>query len=248
MIPWRRFVALGDSATEGVGDPNPDGTLRGWADRLGDALAGVREDFEYVNLAKRGLTTREIREQQLDRALELRPDLAAALSGMNDLLDPSFDPDRFEADLEQIVRPLRETGAVVLTATFPDITVHSPLGGRFLGGVRARLAATSEAIRSVSRRHGALCLDVESLPESAERAVLSVDRLHPGPHGHLMVARAFARLLEAHSGVPIPEPEEGALAGRLAQARWLLRQFDPREVGRFVSRVYLGRSARSTST
>jgi hypothetical protein len=146
------------------------------------------------------------------------------------------------------VAPLRDAEAVVLTATFPDITVHSPLRGRMLGAVRSRLAAASESIRRVSQRHGALCLDAESLPEAAERAVMSVDRLHPGPRGHLLVAQAFARLLEEHAGVPVPSPEPGGDAGRLLQARWLLGQLDVREVGRFVYRFYLSPNRRRSAS
>ncbi|MFM9150506.1 MAG: hypothetical protein ACKORA_08600, partial [Solirubrobacterales bacterium] len=37
---FERFVAIGDSQTEGVGDlPNADGTDRGWADRFASTLA-----------------------------------------------------------------------------------------------------------------------------------------------------------------------------------------------------------------
>jgi lysophospholipase L1-like esterase len=247
-LPWKRFVAVGDSMTEGVGDPIPGGGLRGWADRLAEALRTASDDFEFTNLARRGLRTAEVRDSQLDRALELRPDLAGALSGMNDLLEPGFDQKRYEADLESIVAPLRETGALVLTATFPDITVHSPMPRRMLGGIRRRLASASEAIREVSRRHGALCLDAESLPEAAERAVMSVDRLHPGPRGHLLVAQGFARLLEDHTGVPVPSPAAGGDASKLLQARWLLRQLDVREVGRFVYRFYLSPNRRPSAS
>jgi hypothetical protein len=132
-------------------------------------------------------------------------------------------------------------------ATFPDITLFSPLPARFLTGIRARLHAASEAVRAVSARYGALCLDAEALPEARQRQVISVDRLHPGPRGHVLVAQSFARLLEEHGGVPVPQPEGGDIAGKLAQARWLLRQFRPSEVARFVYRFYLA-PRRRTST
>src|SRR5918995_306107 len=38
-MAYRRFVALGDSTTEGLMDLYPDGTFRGWADRLAAPLA-----------------------------------------------------------------------------------------------------------------------------------------------------------------------------------------------------------------
>ena len=52
---YQRYVAIGDSWTEGVGDPDetrPNG-VRGWADRVAEALAARREDFRYANLAIR---------------------------------------------------------------------------------------------------------------------------------------------------------------------------------------------------
>ena len=238
-LPWKRFVALGDSVTEGVGDPQPDGQLRGWADRLAEALSAADGDLEYTNLAVRGLKTEEVREQQLQAALELRPDLASALVGMNDLLEPNFDPSSFERELTSLVGPLRDAGAVVLMATFPDITLFSPLPARLTTGIRRRLADASEVVRSVAGVHGALLLDANDFPEAREREIISVDRLHPGPRGHVLLAQKFARLLEEHSGVPIPQPEGGDVAGKLAQARWLIRQFKPAEVARFVYRFYL---------
>ncbi len=240
-------MALGDSMTEGVGDPKPDGGLRGWADRLAEALTTGDEDFSYTNLARRGLKTEEIRHQQLRVAFDLQPDLASALMGMNDLLEPGFDPSRYERDLDSVVSPLREAGAGVLMATFPDITAFSPLPARFTAGIRNRLKAASEAVRRVASAHDALLLDADAFPEAKERQIISVDRLHPGPLGHVLLAQTFARLLEEHSGVPIPQPDGGDVAGRLAQARWLIRQFKPAEVARFVYRFYLA-PRRRTST
>ena len=66
------FVALGDSITVGMGDPLPDGTWRGWAALLAPAL-GLR----LHNLAVSGALSTEMEREQLPRALELRPALAA---------------------------------------------------------------------------------------------------------------------------------------------------------------------------
>ena len=241
-------MALGDSLTEGVGDPVRGGGLRGWADRLAASLQKARPDLIYLNLARRGLRTEEVRRTQLAAALAAEPDLASALSGMNDLLDPGFDPESYREELEGIVSPLEEAGALVLMATFPDITSFSPLPSRMTRGVQSRLDAASEVVRRVAERHDAVCLDTHMLPEPLERAIMSVDRLHPSSRGHVLVAQLFARALEERSGVSIPEPEEAETASRLLQARWLLRQFDPIEIGRHLWRFYLApprRRARS---
>jgi lysophospholipase L1-like esterase len=247
-IPWRTFVALGDSLTEGVGDPARGGGLRGWSDRLASSLQRADDSLIYVNLARRGLRTEEVRRSQLDAALAAKPDLASALSGMNDLLDRAFDPSRYATDLETLVKPLSESGALVLTATFPDITAFSPLPSRLTRGVQSRLHAASAAVREVSERYDTVCLDADELPEPIERAVMSVDRLHPGPLGHVLLAQMFARLLSERAGVPIPEPEEAEVAGRVRQARWLLRQLDPIEIGRHLWRFSIAPSRRTRTS
>src|ERR671925_2179457 len=113
--PWKRFVALGDSLTEGVGDPDRRGRLRGWADRLAAAMASVDPELAYANLAQRGLPAPEVRRTQLESAVRLRPDLNSVLVGMNDLLEPRFRPSAFERELGAIVWPLRAQVALVLT-------------------------------------------------------------------------------------------------------------------------------------
>ena len=244
---YLRYVALGDSQTEGVGDGDDVRGLRGWADRLAESLQKVRPDLIYVNLARRGLKTKEVRETQLRAALEAEPDLASVLSGMNDLLDPAFDPRRYRAELDAIVGPLTEQGALVLTATFPDITAFSPLPARLTARVRDRMQQASEMVREVSARHDTLCMDADTLPEPLEREIISVDRLHPSPRGHVFIAQLFAKILEEHSGVPIPQPEPAQVAGKLLQARWLIRQLDPVEIGRHVWRFYLAPGRRAQS-
>lgn len=247
MLPWRRFVALGDSLTEGVGDPVRGGGLRGWADRLAAAMQVADPELIYVNLARRGLRTEEVRRTQLDAALAVEPNLASALSGMNDLLDPGFEPAGYARELEAVIGPLSESGALVLTGTFPDITVFSPMPKRFTNRVRSRLHAASEMVREVSARHNTICLDADELPDPLEREIISVDRLHPSPRGHVLLAQMFARLLEERSGAAIPQPEPAEVAGRLLQAGWLIRQFDPVEVGRHLWRFYLAPRRRTSS-
>ena len=39
MIRYTRFIALGDSFTEGVGDIQINGQFKGWADRVAERIA-----------------------------------------------------------------------------------------------------------------------------------------------------------------------------------------------------------------
>jgi lysophospholipase L1-like esterase len=76
VTTFRRYVAIGDSSTEGLEDPDGEGGYRGWADRLAQHVAdGQNEPLEYANLAIRGMRMKEIRTGQLDDALAMRPDL-----------------------------------------------------------------------------------------------------------------------------------------------------------------------------
>ena len=241
MTRWSTFVALGDSVTEGVGDPLPDGGLRGWATRLADALAVVVDDFRYVNLARHGLTTAEIRDQQLERALDLQPDLAGAIAGMNDAIKPWFREEEIAEPLEDIVSALAGAGATVLMATLPDVTRTLPMVKRTRPRLRGRLEAANEVIREVAARHApsALLIDARGFAEEIRGGNFSIDRLHPNSRGHLLIARAFAEKLAEAGAAPLELPEvvDVPLLGResLRHARWVVRNALSPRVMRVIS-------------
>ncbi|MCW3005044.1 MAG: putative GDSL-like lipase [Conexibacter sp.] len=82
--PWSRYVAVGDSTSEGLDDPHPDGSgYRGWTDRLAERLAELNPHLLYANLAVRGKLARQVREEQLEPALALAPDLATVVAGIS---------------------------------------------------------------------------------------------------------------------------------------------------------------------
>src|SRR5215510_3831555 len=119
MVPsvsWQRYVAIGDSSTEGLGDPDGTGGFRGWADRLAEHLAAVHgEGFEYANLAIRGRTTAQIQAEQVPVALSLRPDLVSVIAGMNDILGPSFEPAATAEVFEEMFTTFLRAGIEVFT-------------------------------------------------------------------------------------------------------------------------------------
>lgn len=64
MTPrFKRYVAIGDSSTEGLQDPDGAGGCRGWANRLAERVAEVQGGLLYANLGVRGKRSREIREE-----------------------------------------------------------------------------------------------------------------------------------------------------------------------------------------
>lgn len=205
--PFRRYVAIGDSSTEGLDDPDGAGRYRGWADRLAERIATVQGSLLYANLAIRGRKTRDIREEQLAPALEMRPDLVTFFSGTNDVVRSGFDLDRIAGDIAHVHRETTAAGATLLTFTLPDLAAIMP----FAGGVSRRIQALNQALREISAASGALLVDFDQHPVACDPRLWSTDRLHANAAGHARMAHALAHAL----GLPgaddtwaLPLPEE----------------------------------------
>ena len=126
-----RYVAIGDSFTEGVGDERPDGSLRGWADRLAVELAAWQgQPIEYANLAIRGRTLRPIVTEQLDHALRLNPapTMITLNGGGNDMLRPGTDAQQLIALTEAAVRRCLDAGVSAVLLSGADPSQHLPFG------------------------------------------------------------------------------------------------------------------------
>ncbi|ALG86289.1 SGNH/GDSL hydrolase family protein [Gordonia phthalatica] len=235
---YSRFVAIGDSQTEGIGDGDDEHGYRGWADRLAERLASDDPDFGYANLAIRGKNTRNVLEEQLEPALALSPDLIAAPLGMNDVIGRA-DLDAVHDDLDRIYRALAESGATTIVSTFPDISEINPLGRIF----QDRLLDMNGMMRDFARDYGFVLVDLYAAPVLRDRRSWSSDRLHASPSGHARFAAgaAFALGLPESSadwgdGLP-PLPEPGLATHVVDDARWLAQWFTP-----WIVRKMRGRS------
>ncbi|MEU9185029.1 SGNH/GDSL hydrolase family protein [Streptomyces sp. NPDC048484] len=185
---YLRYVALGDSQTEGVGDGDDVRGLRGCADRLAEELVKGCPDVLYANLAVRGRLAGQVRAEQLAPALALRPDLATVVAGMNDLLRPRFDADEVAGHLEAMFAALTGQGARVATVTFPDVGRITPLA-RPIG---SRVLALNARIREAAGRHGVFIADMSAHAVVTDPRLWSPDRLHASPLGHARIAAAVA--------------------------------------------------------
>ncbi|MFI5955148.1 SGNH/GDSL hydrolase family protein [Cryptosporangium sp. NPDC051539] len=216
-----RFAALGDSVTEGLGDPLPGGGWRGWAALLAESFGGPA----FVNLATSGATTLRVLDEQLPSALRFAPTMASVVVGVNDVLRPGFDPSAIEDRLDSVVGALCASGAVVLTARMPDAGGMLRLPGALRRPLSRRTESLNEAVRNVAQRHRTVHVDLADHPAVVDRAAWHVDRLHPNERGHRVVAREFAGALELR-GIPVPrfpsaEPGGGARTRPFEHAWWL---------------------------
>ncbi|MFJ1755925.1 SGNH/GDSL hydrolase family protein [Kitasatospora sp. NPDC088134] len=203
-----RFAALGDSLTEGVGDPVPGG-WRGWAALLAPSLSP--DAVEFRNLADSGSLSRDLLVSQLPTALAFRPRYAAVVVGGNDTLRASFDLELTARHFAAALSSLTSAGAVPLTACLPD-------PGRLLGlpaplarPLARRMRGVNAVVHGLSEHYGAVHQHLADLPWTQDRSLLSVDRLHPSAAGHQLIARGFHALL-AEAGHPVgAAPEELAV-------------------------------------
>ncbi|MFG2308385.1 SGNH/GDSL hydrolase family protein [Streptomyces sp. NPDC048566] len=218
-----RFVALGDSLTEEVGDPVGE-SRRGWAALLARGLAPRDTAVEFTNLALSGAQTRDVLERQTPVALSLRPDVVSVVIGVNDTLRCTFDIPSVAERLDTVYGLFRARGALVMTACLPDPGSMLGLPGALARPLARRQRAVNAVVHALSERHGALHLHAAEEDWLTDRSLWSADRLHPGERGHRQLALRFHALLAergvATGSAPAAEPESAAPT-RSASLRWL---------------------------
>ncbi|ONK15868.1 SGNH/GDSL hydrolase family protein [Streptomyces sp. MP131-18] len=221
--PDLRFAALGDSLTEGLGDPLPGG-WRGFVPLLAAGLAEPGRTVRVANLARSGARTADAAGPQLAAARELRPQLASVIVGGNDTLRSPFDIARTALDLDTVLGTLTLDGAVVLTACLPDPGRMLRLPRPLANPLARRMRALNQVVHHLSRRYGTVHVHLADHPLVADRAAWSVDRLHPSELGHRLLARQFHALLAARglaAGCPPSASPDRPPPPRSAGARWL---------------------------
>ncbi|MFJ4227155.1 SGNH/GDSL hydrolase family protein [Paenarthrobacter nicotinovorans] len=214
----RRYVAIGDSFTEGVGDPSkilPNG-VRGWADRVAEKLAKAQPGWEYANLAVRSKRLRHIIDEQLQPALDMEPTLITVYAGGNDILDFGTDMEALLDDYELLVARLCETGASVVLFTGFDVKVSA-----VLEPFKRRNTLYNERVRGIASKYGAVLVDYWCFDAYKDSRMWAPDRLHMSKAGHKYLA---AQVLD-HLNVPHKiSPKEWEPPSRLTLREWERRQ------------------------
>ncbi len=245
-VAIRSYVALGDSFTEGVGDPDPTrpNGVRGWADRVAEVLGSV-DDFAYANLAIRGRKLRQVVDEQLEPALALHPDLVTLYAGGNDILRPSVDVDAILVPYADAVARLRAAGIEVVLFTGFDLG-QAPV----LGRLRGRVAVYNEIVREIADTHGAGIVDFWRMREHRDWRLWDVDRIHMSTLGHRHLAVAVLDVLGVAHDVrldplaieaPLTRAEQRRvdLAWARTHARpWVQRRLTGRSSGDGISPRY----------
>ncbi len=189
------YVAIGDSATEGMGSSVPD---RSFAGVVADYLRQHKKRLAYHNLGKSGAPTRDILTNQLDRAIALNPDLVTISAGVNDIRAFST-PWRFKKDLQMLIDRLqRETNAEIVLNNIPDFSI-TPRVPRCLKGIsRFAIRRFNVIIQDVVTNSKVILVDLfnmSSLFGKKYPEIIAQDRFHPSDFGYALWANTIITCL-----------------------------------------------------
>lgn len=238
------YIAIGDSFTEGIGDQRPDGSERGWADRVAAGLyqKSLSEEgtenppFRYANLAIRGLKARPVVDTQLAPAIAQRPDLISINAGGNNMLRPRFDPtDTIDFLFEAVLRA-RDHGSHILLLAGPDPTKNLPFGETISRRGAIYTEMTYERIEGLE---GITFVDNYSDRAFEDTTYWSLDGLHLSPAGHLRVA---ANCLDA-LGVSYPQEWGDPRSPDADVKNYRSRAYYAEHIAPWVGRRLRGRSS-----
>ncbi|MCS5714685.1 SGNH/GDSL hydrolase family protein [Herbiconiux sp. CPCC 205716] len=232
-----RFVALGDSFSEGVGDDSGR-SFAGWTGRLATGLAEtLTSEMQYANLAIRGRLFEDVVEEQLPAALGLNPvpTLITFCAGGNNLLRPRFRPEIMIAKLEAAADLIAASGAELVLVSPADPSARLPMGR--LIHHRGDIWAT--ALAEFARRRALLFVDVSHDSRLRHERFWAPDRLHMNANGHQWVADL---VLHALMNRPRPaadrvvQPTARSVSTELAYFRsfvapWMMRRLTGRSSG-----------------
>lgn len=189
-MQYTRFIALGDSMTEGMSDEVIDGKYRGWADRVADVLAKGNSDFTYMNLAVRGKLLKQVVEDQIPAALKYiqgRQTLISFHAGANDVLRPNYDPQISLPQFEKGIKQLTDAGATVMIFTVVDKVDAT---GKIAQLWHERFSAFNENVRMVAGKYPTILFEGKKAEFLNDRRFLAFDRLHMNSEGHRRLANA----------------------------------------------------------
>jgi lysophospholipase L1-like esterase len=235
-----RYVAIGDSQTEGLWDGDDAVGVLGFADRLATMLDSLYPGLQYANLAIRGKLLNDVLKEQVPAALAMQPDLITVCAGMNDVIQPGLSFGRALAELDFVYAALAGSGATVVTTTFPNVAQFLPFG-RVVSG---RLARINFAIRAAAARYGFRLVDLYNAASMRDWDTWSIDRVHASTKGHMLFAAAAAEALDLPNSnhdwaAASPDAMHVSLtAGMYSKVRWTQDNFAP-----WVWRRMRGRSS-----
>lgn len=214
-----RYVAIGDSFTEGLGDTLPDGSERGWADLVASGLAAASDEpVSYANLAIRGRLLEPIVTEQLDAALSLDPlpTLLSLNGGGNDMMRPGSDMQRLAKLTERALQRCEDAGVKVVLLSGADPSGRLPMGKM----MHRKAEELTQAVAPLAGKYDIVFVDAFHDTEVRKAGYWSPDRLHLNANGHRRVAGLVLNGLGHPQEAHLIDPGQGESRGLVAEARY----------------------------
>ncbi len=179
------YVAMGDSAAQGIGASRPDHSYVGVLAR--DIRDVTGRSVRVVNLSVSGATVELAVRDQLPKFVKYRPDVVTVAIGANNIRH--WDPDAFERGIRELFAALPSHA---LVANLPYF--HFPHNER-------KVLHANRIVRAVADEHGLTVVPLHTVTRvQGVRAIVSqfaIDFFHPNDHGYRVWAQAFRPSLVA---------------------------------------------------
>lgn len=176
------YVALGDSTGAGVGAREG-----GYVARLFKRLAERRPESRLTNLCVSGATTADLVRGQLQRGVQLNPDLVTVGIGINDI-GHGMTLEQFSKNYEEILSTLREkTRAKIVVANLPDVSSAPRIPGSLRYQYQREIMRFSRRLEEIAARHGVTMFDVYTITHeqlASHPEYFSADGFHPSDEGY----------------------------------------------------------------
>ena len=180
------YVAVGDSAAQGIGASRPGHSYVGLLAR--DIREQSGRTVRVANLSQSGARLREALEKQLPVLATLTPDIVTVAIGANDIA--GFEAERFEREIR------------MLFAALPAQAIVADMPSFYLGRAEQRARVANRILRTVAAEFGLTVAPLHRVTRrrSAARTALrdvAADFFHPNDRGYRVWASAFAPLVSA---------------------------------------------------
>jgi lysophospholipase L1-like esterase len=180
------YVAIGDSAAQGIGASRPHHSYVGLLARF--IRRSTSRSVRVVNLSQSGARLREAIEKQVPAIGKLDPDIVTVCIGANDIAQ--FDAKRFERELR------------IVLAAVPKHAIVADLPCFYFGESERRVQVANEIVRRLASERGLVVapLHERTRVRTAARVALrdvAADFFHPNDRGYIVWASAFEPLLKA---------------------------------------------------
>ena len=207
MHPWKHYVAIGDSFTEGIGDPVDGFQSIGCMERLAQILKKSNPDFQFTNLAKRGLMISEIRQGQLVQALKLKPDFVSIVAGANDIMKGRFVAQDFENELRELYEPTVNSRALVSSVNIPFFPFIKTLDEPIQKRLNRQIEKANSIFKSLADEYKIILMDANALADAFDENDWSADKTHLNARGYFKSTDKIIQTLEQHTGFEIGRAE-----------------------------------------